>query len=96
MVRGYQRKIVFLKNTGSKMFEHAYFVLSESAEYERISDEDMIAEANRIIEENIYENDEEKQGFFYKIKKAVRKNIIPFFVGGLCSLVISVVIFILI
>ena len=52
MVRGYQRKIIFLKNTGSEMFDEAYFVLSERSEKNSPTEDTMINEANKIIEEN--------------------------------------------
>ena len=50
MVKGCQRRIVMLRGTGSGMFEEAYFILKpEKAE---TPEPLMIAEANRIIEEN--------------------------------------------
>ena len=49
MVKGYQKKVVFLKNTGSEFFDEAYFVVCD-AEHTQ-SDADMISEANRIIDE---------------------------------------------
>lgn len=52
MLKGCQRKIIVLKNTGSNIFEEAYFVIRESAGRAHISEADMIAEANRIIKEN--------------------------------------------
>lgn len=51
-VRGYQRKVIYLKNTGSRMFDEAYFVVREDSEVTPASEGDMITEANRIIEEN--------------------------------------------
>lgn len=54
-MRGCQKKIVFLKNTGSPIFDEAYFILKNDG-YELKSDKnvtrDMVCEANRIIEEN--------------------------------------------
>ena len=49
MVKGYQKRVVFLKNTGSEFFDEAYFVVCD-AEHTQ-SDADMISEANRIIDE---------------------------------------------
>lgn len=51
MVRGYQKRVIFVKNTGSRIFDEAYFVLSEREPCKK-EKADMIAEANRIIEEN--------------------------------------------
>lgn len=51
-VRGYQRKVIYLKNTGSHIFDEAYFVVREDSEGTPASEGDMISEANRIIAEN--------------------------------------------
>ena len=52
-MRGCQKKVIYLKNTGSDYFDEAYFVLkSDTGAYKR-TDEDIIREANRIIDENI-------------------------------------------
>lgn len=52
MLKGCQRKIIVMKNTGSNIFEEAYFVLRENAVKAHLSEIDMIEEANRIIREN--------------------------------------------
>lgn len=49
MVKGYQKRVVFMKNTGSEFFDEAYFVVCDSQGTP--SEEDMISEANRIIDE---------------------------------------------
>ena len=51
-MRGYQKRVIFLKNTGSALFEEAYFVMRREEKTERRSEADMVAEADRIIEEN--------------------------------------------
>ncbi len=50
-MRGYQKRIIHLKHTGSHLFDEAYFVISPSAQTR--GDPDMISEANRIIEDSI-------------------------------------------
>ena len=50
MVRGCQKKIIYLKNTDSDVFDEAYFILNDK--YPEVSGEcDMIKEANRILGE---------------------------------------------
>lgn len=51
MVRGCQRKVIFLKNTESKIFSEAYFIVDDRTP--DICEADMIREANRIIEDNL-------------------------------------------
>ncbi|MBO5273403.1 MAG: hypothetical protein IJA85_00730 [Clostridia bacterium] len=45
--------MIFLKNTGSELFESAYFILNENAAVERAGEDDMIREANRIVGANM-------------------------------------------
>ncbi len=52
-MRGYQKKIIYLKNTGSDVFEEAYFVLKEQTEQKIKGRVPLIEEANRIIDENV-------------------------------------------
>jgi hypothetical protein len=51
-MRGYQRRVIFLKNTGSALFEEAYFVMRSEEMAVGKSEADMVSEATRIIEEN--------------------------------------------
>lgn len=50
LIRGSQKKIIVLHNTGSYIFDEAYFVIKDSSTAK--SKSDMIREANKIIEEN--------------------------------------------
>ena len=54
MVKGCEKRIVYLKNTGSPMFDEAYFVINEkyAARVEGASGS-VISEAHRLIEESI-------------------------------------------
>ena len=51
-MRGYQKRVIYLKNTGSQSFEEAYFVLRSDTSSTVASSQLMIDEANKIIEEN--------------------------------------------
>lgn len=51
MLRGCQKKIVFIKNTGSKVFDEAYFVISGKEGVPSLTDEAMVDEAKRIIDD---------------------------------------------
>ena len=56
-MRGYQKRVIYMKNPGSAVFEEAYFVLRDGEETAG-GTFDIIEEANRIIKEN---TDEEKR-----------------------------------
>ena len=51
-MRGYQKKVIFLKNAGSEIFDEAYFVLKCDEKSHIFSHATMVSEAKRIIEQN--------------------------------------------
>ena len=84
-MRGYQKKVIYLKNTGSRHFEEAYFILREDAEKKALSSAAMIDEANRIIKENFQR---ERRGFI----SSKKWYIVAFFVGcAAASIVFSLI-----
>ena len=86
-MRGYQRKVIFLKNTGCDLFDEAYFVLSHDCEKEQVCEDSMIAAASKIINESIsLEKEKRKQ----RILKKTLKIAIPFIFGVALSLIITV------
>ena len=96
MLRGCQKKIVFLKNTGSKLFDEAYFVISDNASEDKICDSDMITEANRIIDECIGSCDNlAGRGSFGRALGFLKHVALPFFVGAMASVAV-IIMFILI
>ena len=54
-MRGYQKRVIYLKNTGSRDFEEAYFIVRGDVGEDARSSLHMIEEANRIIDENFGE-----------------------------------------
>lgn len=52
-MKGCQRSVIYLKNTGSDLFDEAYFVVSREGECAGVGQSDMIYEANRIIDESL-------------------------------------------
>ena len=52
-MRGYQKNVIYLKNVGSSVFEEAYFVIRPGVEKVESKGQDLISEANRIIEESV-------------------------------------------
>ena len=79
MVRGCQKKIIYLKSTGSEVFDEAYFVLSDKTPEEAKGECDMVEEANRILNECICVT--ENNSIFFKFKVFVKATVIPFFTG---------------
>lgn len=85
-MRGYQKKVIYLKDTGSHLFDEAYFVVSRRGEEAHIEQTDMIYEANRIIRESLMDKEARirgsgvgrKSGFF-----------LPFFLGAFITLLLA-------
>ena len=49
MLRGCQKKMIYLRNTGSDLFEEAFFVIKPGSATESTSEKDMVIEARRIL-----------------------------------------------
>ncbi len=50
MMKGCQKKIIHITNTGSPYFEEAYFILRRPAKNATATEDDMVREALRIAE----------------------------------------------
>ncbi|MDY3845628.1 MAG: hypothetical protein SOZ62_01795 [Eubacteriales bacterium] len=81
MVKGYRRNAVLMKNTGSDMFETAYFILKD--DYIG-SETDIICEANRILEENTHPGRR-------KLMSALPLALSFLFGAGVCALIMSII-----
>lgn len=53
MVKGCERRVVYLKNTDSAVFEEAFFVMKDAKIEKPPSSMEMVREANRILSENM-------------------------------------------
>lgn len=89
-MRGYQKKVIFLKNTGSHLFDEAYFVVSREGEAAHVEQSDMIYEANRIIKESL--NGKESR-IKWSIKDRIFSSVIPFLLGATITLLLSFIYF---
>ena len=81
-MKGCQKKVIFLKNTGSYLFDEAYFIISSEGERSPTSEESMISEANRIIEDSIDNGNYSLKT--NKIKKIINI-LLPFLSGALTA-----------
>ena len=73
MIKGCQRRVIVVRGEDENMFEYAYFVLKSGEKFDRVGEDDMIAEANRIIENSEGKKNKEKDKTMM---------IIPFSVGA--------------
>ena len=90
MVRGCQKKIIYLKNTDSKVFDEAYFVVSDKGTFEKIDECDMVKEANRILNECV--SFSENDGNITRIKRFIKAKIPVLFIGIIIGILITLLI----
>ena len=91
MVRGCQRKVIFLKNTESEIFSEAYFIVdARSTEHKEA---DMIREANRIVENSLSQRSDQQTGKrgVRRILKATLKSAPSFILGAVVATVLCLV-----
>ena len=89
MLKGCQKKIVFLKDTGSDFFEEAYFVLKCEVNDSLIHSKDIINEATMVI--NNYSN----EGSSSKSSSKKISRVLWFFIGFVLSFVITLSVYLL-
>ena len=85
-MKGYQRKVIHIKNTGSYLFDEAYFVLSRDGEDLQLDEDDMVAEANRIINDKSYKGI--KRGIFIRYKRQIISLLVGIMIGARVSLLV--------
>lgn len=85
-MRGYQKKVIHLKETNSALFDEAYFIVRKEAEISSLKESDMVVEANRIIEESLDFDESRMQR--EKIGK-LRAFLTPFLLGAVASFLLS-------
>ena len=94
MVRGCQRKAIFLKNTGSDVFSEAYFIVDEKKSCHNLTKGDMIKEANRIIDENLAHRGELVRGRdnFSRALGFIIRQLPAFFTGAALATLVCILV----
>ena len=87
-MRGTQKRVVYLKNTGSDIFEEAYFIIKEKTDIDILAagENDLIKEASRIINEN--SGKKQKNAL-----KRITSQSCAFIIGVLISFIVTVILF---
>ena len=80
-MKGYQKRVIYLKNTGSRIFDEAVFFVKADLDAASTEYNDMVIEANRIIDESLGRVDTKGRG-----KSRILGFLTPFLLGVLlCS-----------
>ena len=67
MIKGCQKRVLWVKNIDSDCFDGAFFIVSDKSEVKKRTEYSMVAEANRIISETPITN-------YFGIEKAEESN----------------------
>ena len=89
-MRGYQKKVIFLKDTGSHLFDEAYFIVSREGEAANIEQSDMVFEANRIIKESLKGKEQRVRR---EDKRLFKGFLFPFFLGVFITLLLALLVY---
>ncbi len=84
MIKGCQKSIIFLKDTGSELFDEAYFVVKPTAPQKK--ERDIVLEASRLI--NGLDDTKPK-----KAAKKLSSFLLGLFLGAGASLLLCVILF---
>ena len=66
MIKGCNKRVIWIRNTENELFEQAYFILSDSAQAAEKTEGDILREAKRLIDESPVRN-------YWEQPRAVRK-----------------------
>lgn len=66
MIKGCQKKIVFIKDTGSDYFEEAYFVMKSDTSLPYAKENDIVSEAVRIANGTSLQKNDKKNRFDFR------------------------------
>ena len=61
MVKGCERRLVIYKSNNSKYFSEVHFIMKEELDCKKADKRDIIAEANKIVDESTSQNKNSKQ-----------------------------------
>ena len=85
MIKGYQKRVLWVKNIESECFEGAFFIVSDKSVERKIEEGSMVAEANRIISSYPITNYFSSDGFSEdkeRVRPTLRRGV-WFFLGAL-------------
>ena len=87
-MRGCQKRVIYMKNTGSEVFDEAYFVVRDGYTH-TLAKVDFLKEANRIVEENSCTGNQKRIK-----KRTLLQGVMLFGLGFICAAVPAVFMFI--
>lgn len=87
MIKGYQKRIIFVKDTGCDLFDEAYFILKKDVPSHLALEDDIVRTATALINEGAFPHSEQR-------KRRIPRGLLIFLSGCaagalLCSLIFA-------
>lgn len=87
MIKGCNKRVIVMKDTGNEMIEEAFFILKPEASRTGISESELVKHANRILDKSMY--GERLSSLSVNVsKKKEKSRLFPFFSGVVLGAVI--------
>ena len=83
MIKGAQKQMIVVRTGDSRYFDEAYFVLRREVKPKRSTRDEMLKEANRILEES---------GIDLPKRKRLPRGPLLFFAGTVCGILAAVLV----
>lgn len=93
MIKGCNRRVIVMRETGNDMIEEAFFVLRSSATKHGFCEEDIIKHATGILEKSNFDSRFSHISMNVSKKKDGRKKPLSFLLGMVLGCVLSAVVF---
>lgn len=85
MIKGAQKQMIVIRTGNSRYFDEAYFVLRREVQHDKTEKNDMISEANRILEEHNVHTEQKR-------RRPLPRGVLFFLLGILCGVAAAVLI----
>ena len=82
MIKGCRKNMIFVRCGEESCFESAYFIMRNGASDERRSEGDLLAEAEKIINESLVKSEKNGKNKRQKGEKKSFRALIPFAAGA--------------
>lgn len=96
MIKGCNRRVIVMRETGNDMIEEAFFVLRSCATKSGFCEEDIIKHANGILEKSNFDSRFSSLSMNVSEKKRHHKNPLPFLLGMAIGAILSATVFLII
>jgi len=93
LIKGCNKRVIVMKDTGNEMIEEAFFILKPEASKSGVAESEIIKHANRILDKSLY--GERFSQLSMNVTKKKKSGFVLFFFGALIGVVVTTGIFLM-